>query len=233
MSTTTQEPGSSANPPGPTTTGGTEDGTSLARLYLLSGLTIIGVVALLIGVAIFVQMTGIVSFAPTISIGDLFTGLSLIAGAIIARAEYRRAKKAAQIGHTTDLLTELSTNDSLFESLTAVYHMDGAAVAAAFKHDSLDQSQLEHIVRVFNYYNFVANSCSAGYANRDSIFTLRGEAMWQTYTNYYEFITEVRNQRDDQTVWCEFTALAEAYGRKKGKSLPAPSPSNDSLPSPI
>ena len=149
-------------------------------------------------------------------ISEISTAISVLIGSATWLTTHLWDRRRAKITHTADLISSLSTSDSLAAADFDVMSLVNAGRPVG-KGD-LNEIGERNVVAILNYYEYVCDACAAGVVDYRTVVNLRGKLMrrtWRTCEPYIEYLRETQRRR----IYSEFEKFTsslpteEEYGR--------------------
>jgi Domain of unknown function (DUF4760) len=160
---------------------------------------------------ILVALIAILSFgfnfqiSDQVRVGDLFAGASVFTAILLGTVGFRRARAAEKRAHTSELVSETVSNPALTNSLFEVVRIINRGY---LPEDGSDKNGVristetdEHLMRVLNYYQFLAVSWKKGDTDELVLYESRGTSIIRTYNVSEDYINERRNRLEDDSIY--------------------------------
>lgn len=158
------------------------------------------------------SVVGPLVLSPEITVGGLFTGLSVVVAFVLGVVGYLWSRKSTIRTHTIDLLVNLSTNERLAEANFEMTRLINEGVA--IDGYSIDDETDRYVIDILNYYEFLATAWDMDALNDEALLHIRGGAMSRAFDVSETYIVDRRESLDAPELYGKFETFVREYRRR-------------------
>lgn len=161
--------------------------------------------------------------ALTFIAGDLFRGLVLLAGVLVAVISVVSARIIARRKQTIDALMASRTDTNLqdgLECVSAIHHKEDANLRAYAKPERRKDPEVDKLLFVLNHWEYVAIGVRKGIYDDDMFRIANQGTVTQLYDRARPFIEALREHYQRPMIFIEFETLAARWKLRPLKKPP-------------
>ncbi|WP_049970781.1 DUF4760 domain-containing protein [Haladaptatus cibarius] len=161
-----------------------------------------------------------------VRVGDFFAAISIFTATLLGAIGFKRARDTEKRARTSELISETVSNPVLTESLFEVAKMVNRGYLPEKNSDKrgvrINNQTDEHLMRVLNYYQFLAVSWKKGDTDEAVLYEARGTSVIRTYEVAEDYINERRQILQDDSIYGTLKEFVDRCDemRKERESVP-------------
>lgn len=197
--------------------------------------TVLGILVLILAPLVIIYALTDFEVNNTIGVGDIFIGVSILAVLFTAIVSIRRAKESDRLAkerekrtHTFNLLAQATFSPPLTESLIEMAKMNNRGYVPEIEESEgrglrIDEETQEHLIRVLNFYEFLAITWKQDDTKESVLYRTRGHAAIKTFDTCRGYIDEQRDIFGDE-LYTNFEEFVERCEELKERGGPVREP---------